>query len=260
MDTPRWLDDNEQRAWRAYLDATRLLMAALDRQLVRDSGLSLTDYELLVALSEAPGGRMRMSALADAVVTTRSGATRAIARLVDAWERDPDKHVRGAALAGFAGQDADAALKLARKRLGRPAELYESKADVEVIAAEGDGTDLARVLPLTEPGTDGWLRATSIYALGDIVEAGDDDKDRAKASRRLEALLADRDLRMRYIAVSLLGRIGDEASAPALVARAMGMNPSEATSAVISTGRSRMRAPSIAASSGSSPSWRFWTM
>lgn len=84
MDTPRWLDDNEQRAWRAYLDATRLLMAALDRQLVRDSGLSLTDYELLVALSEAPGGRMRMSALADAVVTTRSGATRAIARLVDA--------------------------------------------------------------------------------------------------------------------------------------------------------------------------------
>ena len=59
-------------------------MAALDRQLVRDSGLSLTDYELLVALSEAPGGRMRMSALADAVVTTRSGATRAIARLVDA--------------------------------------------------------------------------------------------------------------------------------------------------------------------------------
>ncbi|WP_068154581.1 MarR family winged helix-turn-helix transcriptional regulator [Rhodococcus phenolicus] len=88
MDSPRWLDDAEQHAWRAYLDATRLLMAALDRQLTRDSKISLTDFELLVALSEAPGRRMRMSALADVVVTTRSGATRAITRLVDAgWVR-----------------------------------------------------------------------------------------------------------------------------------------------------------------------------
>ncbi|NLE81191.1 MAG: MarR family transcriptional regulator [Rhodococcus sp.] len=88
MESQRWLDDTEQRAWRAYLDATRLLMAALDRQLTRDAGISLTDFELLVNLSEAPDRRMRMSALADAVVTTRSGATRAIARLVDAgWVR-----------------------------------------------------------------------------------------------------------------------------------------------------------------------------
>ncbi len=63
-------------------------MAALDRQLTRDSKISLTDFELLVALSEAPGRRMRMSVLADVVVTTRSGATRAISRLVDAgWVR-----------------------------------------------------------------------------------------------------------------------------------------------------------------------------
>ncbi len=56
MDSPRWLDDAEQHAWRAYLDATRLLMAALDRQLTRDSKISLTDFELLVALSERPDG------------------------------------------------------------------------------------------------------------------------------------------------------------------------------------------------------------
>ena len=80
----RWLTDDEQRAWRAYLEATRLLMQALDRQLMQDSGISLADFELLVALSEAPDRSMRMRDLADAVVTTRSGASRAIGRLVDA--------------------------------------------------------------------------------------------------------------------------------------------------------------------------------
>lgn len=80
----RWLTEPEQRAWRSYLDSTRLLMQTLDRQLVRDSGISFTDFELLVVLSEAPGRSMRMRDLADAVTTTRSGVTRAITRLVDA--------------------------------------------------------------------------------------------------------------------------------------------------------------------------------
>ncbi|MBY6368376.1 MarR family winged helix-turn-helix transcriptional regulator [Rhodococcoides corynebacterioides] len=79
-----WLTDDEQRAWRAYLDSTRLLLQTLDRQLVRESGISFTDFELLVKLSEAPGRSMRMRDLADAVTTTRSGVTRAITRLVDA--------------------------------------------------------------------------------------------------------------------------------------------------------------------------------
>lgn len=91
MTTPRWLSDDEHTAWRAYLDATRLLLTALDQQLVRDAGLSFTDFEVLVALSEAPDQRLRMSSLADAVMTTRSAVTRAMARLVNAgWvERTP---------------------------------------------------------------------------------------------------------------------------------------------------------------------------
>nr|WP_296769202.1 MarR family transcriptional regulator [Rhodococcus sp. (in: high G+C Gram-positive bacteria)] len=84
MDSPNWLDDDEQRAWRSYLDATRLLLQTLDRQLSRDSNISFTDFELLVLLSEAPNRQMRMSDLADAVTTTRGGVTRAITRLVDA--------------------------------------------------------------------------------------------------------------------------------------------------------------------------------
>ncbi|MCC8930242.1 MarR family transcriptional regulator [Rhodococcus sp. BGS-1C] len=88
MKSTHWLDREEQRMWRSYLDATRLLLLTLDRQLERDSDISFTDFELLVLLSEATEHRMRMSALAEAVTTSRSGVTRAISRLVAAgWVR-----------------------------------------------------------------------------------------------------------------------------------------------------------------------------
>jgi DNA-binding MarR family transcriptional regulator len=77
---PRWLDAEQQAAWRAYVDGTRMLFAELDRQLEADAGISLTDYELLVRLSEAPDHRLRMRDLADATLSTRSGVTRAVTR------------------------------------------------------------------------------------------------------------------------------------------------------------------------------------
>lgn len=53
-----------------------------------DAGISLSDFEILALLSEAPQHRMRMNELADITVTTRSGVTRAIKRLADAgWVR-----------------------------------------------------------------------------------------------------------------------------------------------------------------------------
>ncbi|GHJ48422.1 MarR family transcriptional regulator [Catellatospora sp. TT07R-123] len=88
MAETRWLDADEQETWRAYLEGTRLLIQALDRQLENDSGVSFTDYELLVHLSEAPGRRMRMRDLADATFSSRSGVTRAVTRLEAAgWVR-----------------------------------------------------------------------------------------------------------------------------------------------------------------------------
>ncbi|MFI6231318.1 MarR family winged helix-turn-helix transcriptional regulator [Micromonospora echinospora] len=59
----RWLDDDEQRAWRAYLQMQNRLTAHLGRQLQQDSGLSLADYEVLVALTDAGEGRLRPFAL-----------------------------------------------------------------------------------------------------------------------------------------------------------------------------------------------------
>ncbi|GAA0319565.1 MarR family transcriptional regulator [Actinoallomurus spadix] len=59
MSATRWLDDEEQRAWRAFIRMHGRLSARLNRQLQADSGLSLADYEVLVQLTDAPDGRLR---------------------------------------------------------------------------------------------------------------------------------------------------------------------------------------------------------
>ncbi|MBE3008144.1 MarR family transcriptional regulator [Microbispora sp. NEAU-D428] len=59
MNSPRWLDADEQRAWRAYLRMQGRLTARLNRQLQADSGLSLADYEVLVQLTDREEGRLR---------------------------------------------------------------------------------------------------------------------------------------------------------------------------------------------------------
>ncbi|MFF3855137.1 MarR family winged helix-turn-helix transcriptional regulator [Micromonospora sp. NPDC002575] len=59
MTGTRWLDDDQQRAWRAYLRMQAELAVRLGRQLQADSGLSFADYGVLVQLAEAPDGRLR---------------------------------------------------------------------------------------------------------------------------------------------------------------------------------------------------------
>ena len=76
----RWLSAAEQEVWRAYLRGSRLLEAALDRDL-QSHGVQLTEYEIISMLSEAPNRRLRMSALADQVVQSRSRLTHTAARL-----------------------------------------------------------------------------------------------------------------------------------------------------------------------------------
>ncbi|MGH3472992.1 MAG: MarR family winged helix-turn-helix transcriptional regulator [Nocardioidaceae bacterium] len=79
--TTRWLDSDQQRAWRAYLLGTTLLMERLDRDLRDKHGLSLPEYEILVRLSEAPHRALRMAELADSVRYSRSRITHTIARM-----------------------------------------------------------------------------------------------------------------------------------------------------------------------------------
>ena len=59
---PRWLTDEEQRTWVAYVHAKTLLEDHLDRQLQRDAGMPHLYYHLLVVLSDAPQRRLRQMA------------------------------------------------------------------------------------------------------------------------------------------------------------------------------------------------------
>ncbi len=78
---PRWLSPEQQVSWRSYLLGAARLTEALNRQLERDSGISLSEYEILVRLSEAPEHTIRMSELADAVVQSRSRLTHTVTRM-----------------------------------------------------------------------------------------------------------------------------------------------------------------------------------
>lgn len=53
-----WLTGEQQRIWRNYLSMATRLNAAMNRQLQADCGLSLADYEVLVALSERVEARI----------------------------------------------------------------------------------------------------------------------------------------------------------------------------------------------------------
>lgn len=76
----RWLDDDEQRAWRSYIEAVSRVNERLDADL-RAFGLTLDDYEILVFLSEREGRRARMTDLAERLLTSRSRLTYRVDRL-----------------------------------------------------------------------------------------------------------------------------------------------------------------------------------
>lgn len=80
----RWLSDNEQRNWRAWLNASLLLPDRLSRDLAEKHGLTMADYEILVHLSEHPEQRLRMSELAERTLSSRSRLSHQIDRMVKA--------------------------------------------------------------------------------------------------------------------------------------------------------------------------------
>ena len=72
---PRNLDTAELAGWRAYIEASQLLLTRLEEELRRSSNLTLGDYHVLVLLSEAPGQRLRMGELAERLIFSPSRLT-----------------------------------------------------------------------------------------------------------------------------------------------------------------------------------------
>ncbi len=81
MSQPRWLNETEAVAWRAFIESIGDLMGAFESGLAKHQ-LTLGDYQVLVYLSEADGRRMRMCDLADALRLSPSGLTRRLDGLV----------------------------------------------------------------------------------------------------------------------------------------------------------------------------------
>ena len=79
--TPRWLNDSEQRAWRAWIASSQLLLDRLSRDIHAQHGLTMADYEILVRLSESADHRVRMSELADRTLASRSRLSHQIDRM-----------------------------------------------------------------------------------------------------------------------------------------------------------------------------------
>ena len=80
----RWLSEDEQRSWRAWLAASLLLQDRLNRDMQAQHDLTMADYEILVRLSEVPDRRMRMSDLAQVTLSSRSRLSHQIDRMVKA--------------------------------------------------------------------------------------------------------------------------------------------------------------------------------
>jgi len=70
-------------SWIAFLRSHAAITRELSAQLQREHGLTLNDYEVLLHLSKAEGGRMRRVDLAEQVLLTASGIT----RLLEGLER-----------------------------------------------------------------------------------------------------------------------------------------------------------------------------
>ena len=137
----------QMAAWRAFLTAHARVTAALERELLAERGLPLAWYDVLVQLSEAPGGHLRMTDLAAAVLLSKSGLTRLVDRmaeagLVDRSPSDADRRGRTVCLT---------AAGAARLREAAPVHLQGIEEHFAGRLSEAEAWALAEVLSRVGP-------------------------------------------------------------------------------------------------------------
>ena len=79
--SPRWLEPDQQRAWRTVIVALKHVSERIERQLLHESGMPHAYYMILVRLSEAEEGALPMSVLARALQASASRTSHAVTRL-----------------------------------------------------------------------------------------------------------------------------------------------------------------------------------
>ncbi|MFM2079300.1 MAG: hypothetical protein RJA49_3190 [Actinomycetota bacterium] len=83
MTDVRWLDEREERAWRALQFMQMRLEAELARQLASESGLSYPDYLVLVALTDRTEARLRLFELGEILGWEKSRLSHHVGRMAD---------------------------------------------------------------------------------------------------------------------------------------------------------------------------------
>jgi DNA-binding MarR family transcriptional regulator len=76
-----WDNGVRLRAWTDFVLSYNKLMAVLERDMQEGAGITLSQYDVLLRLAQAPGGRLKMSDLADAVLYSTGGLTRLFERM-----------------------------------------------------------------------------------------------------------------------------------------------------------------------------------
>jgi len=159
MAETKWLDDDEQRAWRTLLRHQVYVLDRLDSELVEAHGLGLADYEILVQLSEAPERRLRMAELADSALVSRSRLTHRVDRLVadGLVERQPCPTDRRGTFAVLTGAGMTLLEQASRTHVTgvrryvidplRPATRQALVADLGPVLADLEGDDLNEGCP-----------------------------------------------------------------------------------------------------------------
>ncbi|MEV4458675.1 MarR family transcriptional regulator [Microbispora sp. NPDC049633] len=164
MPGTRWLDEEEQRTWRAYLRTSQLLQEALERQLQRDSSMPHAYYMILVVLSESPGRTMTMTELSAILQYSVSRLSHAVSRLEEkGWVRR---------------------LKRPADRRTTVAELTDEGYAAIVKAAPGHVEEVRRVL--FDPLTPGQVRQFR-EILATILAAFEHRADEVEGPRELDA-------------------------------------------------------------------------
>ncbi|MGI8415471.1 MAG: MarR family winged helix-turn-helix transcriptional regulator [Nakamurella sp.] len=79
--TIRWLDQDEERAWRGYRQLRALLDLQISRDLAHAAQLSDADYDVLSDLSETDGHRLRLIDLAGRMLWSKSRLAHHIDRM-----------------------------------------------------------------------------------------------------------------------------------------------------------------------------------
>jgi DNA-binding MarR family transcriptional regulator len=154
-EAPRWLDDEEMRAWRGLVEAYAELNAALEADLIAGFGIDGGDYGVLVNLSEAPEQRMRMCDLAARLHLSPSGLTRRLDGLVRAGyvAREPsasDRRVTLAVLTDTGREKLEAAAPVHVAGVRRNFVDHLSRTQLRQLGAALDALRRRRALPDAE--------------------------------------------------------------------------------------------------------------